>query len=53
MRNERDHNTNAPWRVSSYSDNSTRSVITTIGTDIELYCYAEGYPLPNIYWLVA
>lgn len=32
------------------SDNSTRSVITTIGTTVELFCYASGYPVPVISW---
>lgn len=32
------------------SDNSTRSVITTIGTTVELFCYAAGYPHPVISW---
>lgn len=32
------------------SDNSTRSVITTIGTTVELFCYASGYPMPAISW---
>ncbi|KAI1291772.1 Lachesin [Halotydeus destructor] len=32
------------------SDNSTRSVIASTGEDIDLYCYALGYPTPLIYW---
>lgn len=32
------------------SDNSTRSVITTTGTTVELFCYASGYPKPLISW---
>lgn len=32
------------------SDNSTRSVITTIGANVDLYCYADGFPKPIIYW---
>lgn len=32
------------------SDNSTRSVITSVGSDIQMNCYANGYPLPNISW---
>lgn len=32
------------------SDNSTRSVITSIGTTVDLYCYASGYPPPRMSW---
>lgn len=32
------------------SDNSTRSVIASAGQNIDLYCYAAGYPPPIIYW---
>jgi len=32
------------------SDNSTRSVITTVGTNITLACYAAGFPQPQISW---
>lgn len=32
------------------SDNSTRSVITSSGSDVELYCYGIGYPKPQISW---
>jgi len=32
------------------SDNSTRSVITTVGANVSLHCYAFGYPLPLISW---
>lgn len=32
------------------SDNSTRSVITTIGSNVDLYCNADGYPRPMIHW---
>ncbi|UYV62932.1 K02A2.6-like [Cordylochernes scorpioides] len=32
------------------SDNSTRSVITTVGKSVDLYCYATGYPKPRISW---
>jgi hypothetical protein len=32
------------------SDNSTRSVITTIGTTVDLFCFASGYPPPIISW---
>lgn len=32
------------------SDNSTRSVITSAGTDINLYCNGIGYPMPQISW---
>lgn len=32
------------------SDNSTRSVITVAGADVELFCYGVGYPTPKISW---
>jgi len=32
------------------SDNSTRSVITTVGSNVDLLCYAFGYPKPSISW---
>ena len=32
------------------SDNSTRSVITTADSNVDLYCYASGYPKPSISW---
>ena len=32
------------------SDNSTRSVITTVGTKVDLQCYGTGYPIPIISW---
>lgn len=32
------------------SDNSTRSVIASTGTDVEMHCYATGYPPPRISW---
>lgn len=32
------------------SDNSTRSVITTVGSNVDLYCYALGFPRPTISW---
>lgn len=32
------------------SDNSTRSVITSVGSDIQMNCYANGYPQPTISW---
>lgn len=31
-------------------DNSTRSVITSVGSDIQMQCYANGYPQPTISW---
>ncbi|XP_054712586.1 lachesin-like isoform X2 [Uloborus diversus] len=32
------------------SDNSTRSVITSTGSSVEMHCYATGYPPPRISW---
>ncbi|KFM75310.1 Lachesin, partial [Stegodyphus mimosarum] len=32
------------------SDNSTRSVITSTGSTVDLNCYATGYPVPRISW---
>lgn len=32
------------------SDNSTRSVITTVGANVRLQCYASGFPQPQISW---
>ncbi|XP_017463667.1 PREDICTED: lachesin-like, partial [Rhagoletis zephyria] len=32
------------------SDNSTRSVITTAGSRVDLQCYGAGYPQPIISW---
>lgn len=32
------------------SDNSTRSVITSVGSDFSMNCYANGYPQPTISW---
>lgn len=32
------------------SDNSTRSVITSVGSDFQMNCYASGYPQPAISW---
>lgn len=32
------------------NDNSTRSVITSVGSDIQMNCYANGYPQPTISW---
>lgn len=32
------------------SDNSTRSVITSAGADIQMSCHAGGYPQPAISW---
>lgn len=32
------------------SDNSTRSVITSVGSDLQMLCYANGYPQPTISW---
>lgn len=32
------------------SDNSTRSVITSVGSDFGMSCYATGYPQPTISW---
>ncbi|RWS06503.1 lachesin-like isoform X2 [Dinothrombium tinctorium] len=32
------------------SDNSTRNVLTTVGSNIELSCFASGFPMPNISW---
>ena len=32
------------------SDNSTRSVITTVGANVTLQCYAAGFPAPKISW---
>jgi len=32
------------------SDNSTRSVITYVGANVTLQCYASGYPPPLISW---
>lgn len=31
-------------------DNSTRSVITSVGSDFQMQCYANGYPPPKISW---
>nr|XP_023024882.1 lachesin-like [Leptinotarsa decemlineata] len=30
--------------------NTTRSISTSEGQDVQLHCYAEGYPSPNIFW---
>ena len=30
-------------------DNSTRSVVVVEGQDVELKCYASGYPPPEVY----
>lgn len=32
------------------SDNSTRHVIASTGQNVDLYCFASGYPPPTIYW---
>ncbi|KAG8196343.1 hypothetical protein JTE90_013826 [Oedothorax gibbosus] len=32
------------------SDNSTRSVITSTGSRVDLHCHASGYPPPRISW---
>lgn len=32
------------------SDNSTRSVITSVGSDLQMQCFANGYPQPTISW---
>lgn len=32
------------------NDNSTRSVITSVGSDVVMSCYANGYPQPTISW---
>lgn len=32
------------------SDNSTRSVITSVGADFQMNCHAAGYPQPAISW---
>lgn len=32
------------------SDNSTRSVITSVGADVQMQCFADGYPQPTISW---
>ncbi|XP_022235164.1 lachesin-like, partial [Limulus polyphemus] len=32
------------------SDNSTRSIMTSSGSTVSLYCYAMGYPKPRISW---
>lgn len=32
------------------ADNSTRSVITSVGSDVQMHCYANGYPQPSISW---
>lgn len=32
------------------SDNSTRSVITSVGVDLQMQCFADGYPQPTISW---
>lgn len=32
------------------SDNSTRSVITSVGADLQMQCYANGYPQPTVSW---
>lgn len=32
------------------ADNSTRSVITSVGSDLQMHCYANGYPQPTISW---
>lgn len=32
------------------SDNSTRSVITSVGSDVVMSCHASGYPQPTISW---
>lgn len=31
-------------------DNSTRSVIASVGSDVQMNCYANGYPQPTISW---
>lgn len=31
-------------------DNSTRSVIISVGSDLQMQCYANGYPQPTISW---
>ncbi|CAG0914977.1 unnamed protein product [Notodromas monacha] len=32
------------------SDDSTRSVVATVGENVQLECRATGYPTPNIFW---
>ncbi|XP_029832537.3 lachesin [Ixodes scapularis] len=32
------------------SDNSTRSIVTSTGTNVSLECYAGGYPTPRVFW---
>lgn len=32
------------------SDNSTRSIIASTTNDVEMHCYASGYPPPRISW---
>lgn len=32
------------------ADNSTRSVITSVCSDLQMQCYASGYPQPTISW---
>ncbi|XP_071040811.1 lachesin [Parasteatoda tepidariorum] len=32
------------------SDNSTRSVITSTGSTVDMHCFASGYPKPRISW---
>lgn len=32
------------------SDNSTRSVITVAGANVDLFCYGVGFPMPRISW---
>jgi hypothetical protein len=32
------------------SDDSTRNVVSTVGEDVSLECYATGYPQPRVSW---
>lgn len=32
------------------SDNSTRSLVVSVGQSVTLECYASGFPLPRISW---